>query len=141
MLAFQHAQMLRSRAGGAPNRGATVASAPRLGVRPRPPPRARTARCRTHSAGAVFYRRALSAPLSLRPRQEPHCAEESMIVPLAALLLQTLAPSATSGPETKVVRVWLDASLLTRGTPVRADAQLGVDRNLFALHRTTPCRI
>src|SRR5260370_32598259 len=64
-----------------------------------------------------------------------------MIVPLAALLLQTLAPSATSGPETKVVRVWLDASVLTRGAPVRAYVQAGEDGNLVVLHRRTDGRI
>ena len=64
-----------------------------------------------------------------------------MIVPLAALLLQTLAPSATSGPETKVVRVWLDASVLTRGAPVRVYVQAGEDGNLVVLHRRTDGRI
>jgi hypothetical protein len=64
-----------------------------------------------------------------------------MIVPLAALLLQTLAPSATSGPEAKVVRVWLDASVLTRGTPVRVYVQAGEDGHLVVLHRRTDGRI
>src|SRR5260370_1022013 len=64
-----------------------------------------------------------------------------MIVPLAALLLETLAPSATSGPETKVVRVWLDASVLTRGAPVRVYVQAGEDGNLVVLHRRTDGRI
>jgi hypothetical protein len=64
-----------------------------------------------------------------------------MIAPFAALLLQTLAPSATSGPEVKVVRVWLDANVLTRGAPVRVYVQAAEDGNLVVLHRRTDGRI
>jgi hypothetical protein len=64
-----------------------------------------------------------------------------MIAPFAALLLQTLAPSATSGPEVKVVRVWLDANLLTRGAPVRVYVQAAEDGNLVVLRRRTDGRI
>jgi hypothetical protein len=64
-----------------------------------------------------------------------------MIVPFAALLLQTLAPSATSGPGVKVVRVWLDTNVLTRGAPARVYVQAAEDGNLVVLHRRTDGRI
>jgi hypothetical protein len=64
-----------------------------------------------------------------------------MIVPFAALLFQALAPAAPSAPEGKVVRVWLDAHLLTRGAPVRVYVQAAEDGNLVVLHRRTDGRI
>jgi hypothetical protein len=64
-----------------------------------------------------------------------------MIVPFAALLLQAVAPSATPSPETKAIRVWLDATALTRGASVRVYVQAAEDGNLVVLHRRTDGRI
>jgi hypothetical protein len=64
-----------------------------------------------------------------------------MIAPLVALLLQAPAPSAPPRREASLVRVWLDATALTRGASVRVYVQAAEDGNLVVLHRRTDGRI
>jgi hypothetical protein len=64
-----------------------------------------------------------------------------MLIPFAALLLQGLAASAAPRPEAKVVRVWLDADLVTRGASVRVYVQAAEDGNLVVLRRRTDGRM
>ena len=65
-----------------------------------------------------------------------------MMVPVVALLLQTVQVPVVSSPDAKPVRVWVDTdSPLHRGTAVRVYVQAGTEGNLVVLHRRTDGRI